>query len=156
MFDFWGTLLFAAFVIPTLLALERVQRFDLAALPIMGALFAMAIAALVLLLRQEKRAPFPLLPLKLLGQPAIWRSDAMAMCVGATLISMISFLPMYLQVVRGTTPSQTGFLILPLTAGVAFGSLLTGRVIAFTGRTAILPSIGLMVRCCSSACSRIT
>jgi MFS family permease len=69
----------------------------------------------------------------------------MAVCVGATLISMISFLPMYLQVVRGATPSQTGFLILPLTAGVAFGSLLTGRVIAITGRTALLPSIGLMV-----------
>ncbi|HVY14840.1 MAG TPA: hypothetical protein VHB27_06410, partial [Rhodopila sp.] len=40
---------------------------------------------------------------------------------------------------------HSGFLLLPLTLGIATGSLFTGRIIAATGRTAILPSVGLAV-----------
>ena len=82
----------------------------------------------------------------------------MAACDGATLVSLITFLPIYLQVVRGTDPSDTGFLLLPLTALIAVGSMFTGRMITRTGRTAIFPSFGLPVvdagRSQRSRCSR--
>jgi len=142
-FDIWGTLFFAAFVVPLLLALEQAQRFDLAVLPAMAALLAAAAGALVLLLRQERRAPAPLLPLALFRQAAIWRTDLMAACLAGATISLITFVPVYLQVVRGTSPSETGLLLLPLTAGIGVGSLFTGRMIAATGRTTIFPEIGL-------------
>ena len=51
-------------------------------------------------------------------------------------------MPIYLQVVRGAEPGRVGLLMLPLTAGIALGSLFTGRMISKTGRTAIFPSIG--------------
>jgi MFS family permease len=60
-------------------------------------------------------------------------------------VSLVSFLPMYLQVVRGASVAHSGVLLLPLTLGVASGSFFCGRAIAATGRTAILPSIGLAV-----------
>ena len=53
--------------------------------------------SLALLLRQERRTPFPLLPIGLLRQPAIWRSDALAACHGAALVSLITLLPIYLR-----------------------------------------------------------
>jgi MFS family permease len=56
-FDVWGTVLFAACITSVLLALERGQRFDPAALPGIAALLVVALLALVLLLRQERRAP---------------------------------------------------------------------------------------------------
>ncbi|MCW3475899.1 MFS transporter [Limobrevibacterium gyesilva] len=144
-FDFVGLVLFTLFIAPTLLALEQVQRFDLRALPMMLLLVAIAGASLVLLLRQERRVATPLLPVTLLRQSTIWRADAMAACVGASLVSMITFLPIYLQVVRSTTPGDTGLLMLPLTAFIAFGSLFTGRMVTKTGRTALFPSLGLPV-----------
>jgi MFS family permease len=52
---------------------------------------------------------------------------------------------MYLQVVRGASAGHSGVLLLPLTLGVATGSFFCGRLIATTGRTAILPSVGLAV-----------
>jgi MFS family permease len=58
---------------------------------------------------------------------------------------MVTFLPMYLQIVRGDDAAQSGLLLLPLTLGVAIGSLFAGRAIARTGYTAIMPSIGLAV-----------
>ncbi len=144
-FDVLGVVLFAAFITPLLLALERLQQFTPAALPGVAALFAVAIVSLGLLLRQERRASFPLLPLNLLRQPAIWRCDAMAVFVGATLVSMVTFVPIWLQVVRGIEPGGVGLMMLPMTAGVALGSLCTGRMITQTGRTAVFPSVALII-----------
>jgi predicted MFS family arabinose efflux permease len=84
---------------------------------------AAGLIALVLLVRHENRTPSPLIPLGLLRQPAIWHSDALAACHGAALVSLITFLPVYLQVVRGASPSETGFLLVPLTIGIGTGSL---------------------------------
>ncbi len=151
-FDFWGVLFFAGFITPVLLALEKAQRFELAALPGVIALAAVAVVALVLLLRQEKRAPSPLLPLKLLRQPAIWRTNTMAAFIAGAMVATVSFLPMYYQVVRGTTPAETGLLMLPMTAGVGIGALFTGRMIAHTGRTTIFPSFGLIVTAAALLC----
>ena len=144
-FDFLGTGLFACFIAPLLLALEQAQRFDARLLPLIVGMVAVAVVSLVLLLRQEKRTSAPLLPIKLLAQPAIWRTDAMAVCVGASLVSLITWLPIYLEAVRGAEPGHTGLILLPLTAFIAVGSVCTGRLISKTGRTAIIPSIGLPI-----------
>jgi len=144
-FDVWGTVFFAGFIAPLLLAMERAQRLDMQSLPPVLGLLTVAIVSLVLLVRQEKRAAAPLLPIQLFRQPGIWRTDTMAACVAAQTVSLVSFLPMYLQVVRGAGTAHSGLLLLPLTFGIACGSLFSGRMIAATGRTALLPSVALPV-----------
>jgi EmrB/QacA subfamily drug resistance transporter len=140
-----GLILFTAFVTTVLLALEQTQRVDLAAAPLAGGLFAIAALSLVLLIRQELRAPSPLIPVGLLRQSAIWHSDAMAAFHGASLVSLITFLPIYLQVVRGMSASETGVLLVPLTIGIGTGSLVTGRLVSKTGLTMVFPIYGLVV-----------
>ncbi len=144
-FDWLGLMLFTGFVVPLLLALERAQRISWPVLPGILALIALAVASVWLLLRQERRVSQPLIPVNLLRQPAIWRADAMGACVGATIVSSVTFMPIYLQVVRGVGAGRAGLLMLPLTAGIALGALFTGRMIARTGRTAVFPSYGLAV-----------
>jgi EmrB/QacA subfamily drug resistance transporter len=144
-FDTMGLVLFVAFIVPTLLALEQTQRMSASIVPTVTLLAAVAIAALFALLRREQRAAFPLLPIGLLRQPTIWRSDALAATHGATLVSLVSFLPLYLRVVRGNSASETGLLLLPLMFGIGAGSMITGRVVSRTGLTAIFPSVGLTV-----------
>ncbi len=141
-FDFLGAGLFALFIAPALLALEQARRLTWDAMPWAAGLLAIAVLALVLLLRQERRATSPLLPIQLLKQSAVWRTNAMAGASGAAIVALITFLPIYLSVVRGVQPSEIGLLMLPLTALTAVGSLLTGQTIARTGYTAIVPSIG--------------
>ena len=53
---------------------------------------------------------------------------------------VITFLPIYLRAVRGTSPAETGLLLLPLTFGIGLGSLVAGQLVTRTGRTAIFPS----------------
>jgi EmrB/QacA subfamily drug resistance transporter len=140
-----GLVLFTLFVATTLLSLEQVQRANLSSLPLGGGLLAFGIIALLLLVRHENRAPSPLIPLGLLRQPAIWHSDALAACHGAALVSLITFLPVYLEVVRGASPSGTGVLLVPLMVGIGAGSLVTGRLVNKTGLTTVFPIGGLIL-----------
>ena len=140
-----GLVLFTLFVALTLLSLEQVQRANLSSLPLGGGLLAIGVIALLLLVRHENRAPSPLIPLGLLRQPAIWHSDALAACHGAALVSLITFLPVYLEVVRGASPSGTGVLLVPLMVGIGAGSLVTGRLVNKTGLTTVFPIGGLVL-----------
>ena len=144
-FDWLGVALLTGFVVPLLLALERVQRLSAGAMPLVAGLVAVSVLSVWLLFRQERRAASPLIPVKVLRDGSIWRADAMAACLGAMLVGGITFMPIYLQVVRGADPARVGMLMLPLTAGVAMGAMATGRLMVQTGRTALFPSIGQVV-----------
>ncbi|MPZ11724.1 MAG: MFS transporter [Kiloniellaceae bacterium] len=143
-FDLLGALLFAVFIASALVLLEQIRRFDAALLPLVLGLTSLVVVSLVLLAWREKVAPDPMLPVALLRNPTTWRSDALAACHGAILVSLLTFLPIYLRVVGGASPAETGLLLLPMTIGVGIGSMVTGRAISRTGRTAIFPSLGLI------------
>jgi EmrB/QacA subfamily drug resistance transporter len=143
--DVWGIVLFAAVVAPLILALERAQHLDPSALPTILGLVALVLVALALLIRREQSTASPLLPISLLRQPTIWRSDALVACHGAALVSLITFLPIYLIVVHGVSAAQTGLLLLPLMIGIGISSMATGRMVSRWGRTAIFPSYGLVL-----------
>ena len=144
-FDTLGLVLLVAFIGPVLLALEQAQRMTLGMLPVLLALMGVGLAALILLVVREGRAPYPLLPVQLLRNPTVWRSDALAACHGATLVSLVTFLPIYLHVSQGASSSETGLLLLPLMFGIGIGSMVTGRIVSRTGHTMIFPSIGLIL-----------
>jgi MFS family permease len=144
-FDGIGLLLFAVFVILTLTGLEQLPRLQLISPGLIAAGLVAWIAALALLVRYEARVKTPLIPVRLLGSPAIWRADALAACHGAALVSLITYLPVYLAVVRGTDASGTGLLLLPLTTALGIGSMTCGRIVSTTGRAALIPTLGLIV-----------
>ena len=143
-FDSPGLILFILFVGPVILALEQVQRMQLNTLPLALGLLGFGIVALGLLVLQERLTTSPLIPPRLFRQASIWRADAMAACHGAALVSLITFLPIYLRAARGATPGEIGLILLPLTAGIGIGSMLTGQMVTRTGYTAVFPTYGLL------------
>ncbi|MDB5650491.1 MAG: transporter [Hyphomicrobiales bacterium] len=148
-FDMLGLVYFIAVVAPVLFALDQIRAFDAARLPLILTMLGGAAVALFLLIRRESAVASPLLPVKLLRQSAIWRADLMAVCHGATLVSLVAFMPIYLRVVRQATSSQISYVLLSITAGIGLGSVMTGRIVTRTGQTMIFPSIGLMVGTCT-------
>ncbi len=144
-FDIWGMLLLTAAIVPMLMAVSDLQRLDVAGAPRLAALSGVAGLAAILLVWQQRRSASPLLAPRLLRIPSFWRSDVMAACSGASLTALMTFLPIYLQVVTGASPAQTGAMLIPLTGAVSSGAVVTGWLISRTGRTAIFPAIGLSV-----------
>ena len=104
-------------------------------------LMAFGLLSLAILVWQEMHSNSPLIPPALFREASVWRSDGLAACHGAALVSLITFLPIYLRAVRGTSPAETGLLLLPLTFGIGIGSLVAGQLVTRTGRTAIWPSV---------------
>jgi predicted MFS family arabinose efflux permease len=142
-FDAPGLLLFITFVAPIILSLEQIQKLDPNSVPIILGLLVLGAVSAVLLIRLEQRTSEPLLPISLLRQSVIWRTDALAACHGAALVSLITFLPIYLEVVRDMSPSEAGLILVPLMIGIGVGSMSTGRAVSLTGRTTIFPIVGL-------------
>jgi len=143
-FDVPGLVLFIMFVTPVILAFEQLQRMQTSTMPLALGLLAFGILALAALFWQERRTTSPLIPPRLFREASIWRADAMAACHGAALVSLITFLPIYLRAVRGASPAETGLMLLPLTFGIGLGSLITGQIVTRTGWTAVFPSWGLV------------
>lgn len=143
-FDWAGLLLFVLFVAPSLLALDQVRRMSPEALMLAGGLGAVALVALALLWRQERRARDPLLPLPVLGEPSIWRANLCSALVSGAFVGSIAFLPIYFAAVRGLSPAAAGVALLPLAAAAALGAMAAGQALARTGRTMLWATIGLV------------
>lgn len=99
---------------------------------------------LILLMRRERRIAFPILPITNLRKPAIWRICLTTLCQSATFVSLLAFVPIYLGVLRGMSPSEVGFGMLPVTVAIGLGSMLTGLFIGRTGWLGGVPGVGLL------------
>lgn len=142
-FDGPGVVLFAAFVAPALFALSLAQGLSLAALPGVALLAAGAALALWLLLWRERRLRHPLLPLGLLAEPTVLRSNLFTACGHGALVALLTFLPIYLQSARSLEPGAVGLLLLPMAVGGGIGGLSAGRLMAATGWSSPLAAAGL-------------
>lgn len=146
-FDWLGLLFFTSLVWSVLILVETLRGGLAANASLSLGLAIGAVLAALLLYRREKRVDQPLLPITLLQNPSVWRADALAMAHGALYVSLLSFSPIYLRAVHGVSASEIGLLMLPMTVGVGVGGFLVGQFVSRTGRTAIFPSLGLLVVC---------
>ena len=143
--DVPGLVLFAGAMCTTLYWLSSGgHRFEWGA-PASLALAALAAVLWVALLRVERRAERPFLPIDLVRRPAIRHAVLTVTGFAAAMFAMVFYLPIYLQVALQTTPAQSGLLLLPLTAGIVCGAALTGRIIVRTGRPTDVPKVGLVL-----------
>ncbi|MFS8639537.1 MAG: MFS transporter, partial [Symbiobacteriaceae bacterium] len=82
-----------------------------------AALLAVSLAAGWLFVRQERRAPDPLLPLELLGRPVIRAGNLGGLVGGIILIGLSSTVPTFVQGVLGRSPVVAGFAVATLSIG---------------------------------------
>ena len=108
-----------------------------------------AVLLLLALLRVERRAERPFLPLELIALPAVRYAVLTVLGFASAMFAMIFYLPVYLQLSLRSNPAESGLLLLPLTAGIVCGAALTGRIIVWTGRPTAIPGVGLLVAAAS-------
>jgi MFS family permease len=102
-------------------------------------------AALALFLLVERRAVEPLLPLRLFGNRVFAVASLVGLVVGFALFGAVTFLPLFLQVVRGQSPTASGLQLVPMMAGMVLSSIAAGQVISRTGRYRAFPIAGTAV-----------
>ena len=117
--------------------------------PIVLGLAAGASLFYTLLIRQERRAFEPILPLKLFANRVFLVSVCVIGLNAMALFGSLVFLPLYFQLILGASPSRAGLMLAPMMAGVIIASVTGGRLVSHFGRYKIFPIIGLMISTCS-------
>ena len=112
--------------------------------PILG-LAAAGIGLLAVLVWWERRAPDPVLPPRLFGNPNFRRGVSIAFSTSLGLFGATFLLPLYLQLVLGFDASTSGLLVVPYLASNVVGAMVSGQMARRVGRTRgiILSGLGL-------------
>ncbi len=82
----------------------------------------------------ERRAPEPVLPPRLFRSRTFTLANAATFVLGFAMFAAIVFVPLYLQIVKGVTPTRSGLLMLPMMGGLICTSIVSGRLISRFGR----------------------
>ncbi|MFG3505871.1 DHA2 family efflux MFS transporter permease subunit [Streptomyces sp. NPDC047821] len=112
--------------------------------PIIG-LAVLGAVLLVWFLRVERRAAEPVLPLKLFRIRTFTLVSVISFVVGFAMFGAMTYLPTFLQVVRGVTPTMSGVHMLPMVLGMLLTSTGSGQIVSRTGRWKIFPVLGTAV-----------
>jgi EmrB/QacA subfamily drug resistance transporter len=86
-----------------------------------------------------------LLPLRLFRSSVFSLVTVVGIIVGMGMFGGIAVLPQFLQIVRGASPIQSGFLMLPLVAGIMVASVFSGQLTSRTGRYKVFPVVGTLL-----------
>jgi len=140
--DYGGTVLLAVGLSAIVLAATLGgQAYGWASTQIIG-LGVIAVLAIVGFLVVEARAREPVLPPALFGNRVFAVTSAVGFVIGFALFGALTYLPLFQQVVRGDSPTESGLQLIPVMAGVLLGSIGSGQIITRTGRYKLFPILG--------------
>ncbi|MFF8968332.1 DHA2 family efflux MFS transporter permease subunit [Streptomyces sp. NPDC014995] len=108
-------------------------------LAVLGVVLAVAFVAV------ERRAAEPVLPLKLFRIRTFTLSAVISFIVGFAMFGAMTYLPTFLQVVQGVSPTMSGVHMLPMVAGMLLSSTVSGQIVSRTGRWKVFPVAGTAV-----------
>jgi EmrB/QacA subfamily drug resistance transporter len=113
--------------------------------PVALVLAVAAVAFAALFVWIESRAAEPILPLHLFRNAIFRVGNAFGFLSGMVLFGTIIFLPLYLQAVKGFSPTESGLALLPAVIGIFSTSITAGQLITRTGRYKIYPVLGGLI-----------
>jgi len=105
-------------------------------------LAVLAVACAVGFVLAERRAAEPVIPPRLFANGVFTSASVVGFAVGFSMFGALAYLPQYMQVVRGISPTLSGLRLLPLLVGLLLTSTGTGFLVSKWGRYKIFPIIG--------------
>ncbi|MGW5575105.1 MFS transporter [Nocardia thailandica] len=143
--DWPGAVALMVAVIPALLVAEQGRAWGWQSREALVCYGIAACGLLLFLLVELLMKDAALIPLRLFRSRTFSVSILGGFLVGVAMFGAITMVPLYLQIVRGYSPTEAGLLMLPLVLGIMIGAQLTGLVTKFTGRYKMMPVLGCVV-----------
>ncbi|MCW2713206.1 MAG: drug resistance transporter, EmrB/QacA subfamily [Frankiales bacterium] len=140
--DFLGAALLTTTVVPLLLLAEKGRDYGWGSPTSLG-LLALGVVSLIAFVACERRmGEAAILPLRVVSSSVFSLTSVTAVLVGAGMFGGLVILPLYLQIVRGASPTAAGLQLIPLMVGIFIASAISGKFMSRTGRYKVLPTIG--------------
>jgi EmrB/QacA subfamily drug resistance transporter len=143
--DYWGAAAITLAIVPLLLVAEQGRTWGWSSAG-SWLCYGLGVIGIVAFLLAEKRAgDYALIPLRLFKNTTFGLSSLLNFIIGIGMFGAIAMLPMYLQLVKGLTPTEAGLMMITFTVGILFGSISAGRTISNSGVYRIFPIMGTAV-----------
>jgi EmrB/QacA subfamily drug resistance transporter len=140
--DWFGAAAVIVAAVPLLLVAEQGREWGWSS-PGAFACYVIGVAGIAAFIAVERRmGDDALIPLKLFRIPTFAMSTVLGVLVGFGMFGALLTVPLYLQLVNGATPTESGFQMLPMIAGLMISSIVSGQLIARTGKYKIFPITG--------------
>jgi len=140
--DWLGAALLSVSLVPLLLVAEQGREWGWASGASLTCFIVGALAGLAFLWQEWRMGEEAILPLMMFRNKTVGVSSLASVLIGIAMFGGLASIPLYLQIVKGATPTQAGLMLLPMTLGIMIGSILSGQLISRTGRYRRFPIIG--------------
>jgi EmrB/QacA subfamily drug resistance transporter len=110
--------------------------------PVIVGLAVAGVVFTVLFLWAERRAVEPVIPLPLFANKVFSAASAIGFVVGFAMFGALTFLPLFLQDVKGVSPIESGVRLFPMMGGLLVASIGSGQLVSRSGRYKVFPVVG--------------
>ena len=143
--DWWGASLLVVGVMPLLIVAEQGREWGWSSTASLSCLVVGVVGVLGFVEAERRMGADALIPLRLFRIRAAAVTIAAGVIIGMAMFGGLMVLPLYMQIVQGATPMESGFLMLPMVVGLMAGSAVSGQVTSRTGAVRIFPRIGTLL-----------
>jgi EmrB/QacA subfamily drug resistance transporter len=140
--DWFGATALIVGLVPLLIIAEQGRLWGWAS-PVAFACYLIGVAGLASFVYVESRmGDDALIPLRLFRSRNFAVGSGQSIVIGVGMFGGLASIPLYLQIVKGASPTEAGLLILPMVAGIMAASMISGQLTSRTGHYRIFPIIG--------------
>ncbi|WP_443667554.1 MDR family MFS transporter [Lacisediminihabitans changchengi] len=143
--DWWGATAVVATLVPVLLVAEEGRNWGWTSAGSIACYVIGAIGLISFILIERYMGADAIIPLRLFKSRTFSMATVLGVLVGFGMFGALLTLPLYLQIVFGLTPTESGLASLPLMAGLLIASIGSGQIIARTGKYRIFPVTGTAI-----------
>ncbi|MFE4468538.1 MDR family MFS transporter [Leifsonia sp. NPDC056824] len=140
--DWWGATGVIVALVPLLLVAEQGRDWGWGSAGSIACYVIGAIGIIGFILVERAMKDDALIPLKLFRSSTFSMATVIGVLVGFGMFGAMLTLPLYLQIVLGSSPTVSGLQLLPMILGLMISSIASGQIIARTGRYRQFPIIG--------------
>ena len=140
--DFGGAVALTVGLVPLLLVAEQGREWGWASTNSILCYAIGLIGLVAFFLVERAMGAEALIPLSLFTNRTVGVASIASVVLGMGMFGGLASLPLYLQIVKGATPTSAGLMLLPMTLGMMSGSIISGQIISRTGRYRQFPIIG--------------
>ncbi|MDP4500374.1 MDR family MFS transporter [Nonomuraea turcica] len=108
-------------------------------------LAAFTLLMLALAVLSERTASNPILPPRLFRNRTFVLTSLASLFVGMAMFGAMIYLPQYLQIVKGLSPTNSGLMTLPMVLALFLAGVISGKIVTQTGKWKIFPVAGLLI-----------
>jgi EmrB/QacA subfamily drug resistance transporter len=140
--DWWGAATVITATVPLLVVAEQGREWGWLSTASISCYLIGVFSAVAFVMIERSMGDDALIPMKMFTSQTFTMATILGVFVGFGMFGAMMTIPLYLQLVKGATPTESGLLMLPMILGMMIASIVSGQVMSRTGSYKWFPRVG--------------